>query len=175
MAFYKNCNIAEDGRTESYRFSVESKSDKDLLGLKKDINLRNKYLRENARRMKEKYGTDRALMYLKVRKLERVKLMARGERAYWAREDFQHCRAYDSSLPHKYATYFDVYVHTDWTNQRVLETEIQEGLTASQQAAIAKAGYEEAMFKAQQAKLLREKYGIVSYYSKDGVKYESEK
>lgn len=175
MAYYKNCEIAEDGRTESYRFSVRSKSDKDLLALKKDVNLRNKFLRANARRMKDKYGTDRALMYLKIRKLERVKLMARGPRAVWARADMQHCRAYDSSLPHQYAMYFDVYVLTDWTSQRVLETEIQEGLSPSQQAAIARAGYEEAMFKAQQARLLREKYGIVSYYSKDGVRYESKK
>lgn len=163
MAFYKTCNYVHDARTNSYRFTVESKSDLDLAGLKQDISIRNRGIRQYAREAKEKYGTDRAMLYLKNAKLERVKLMARGPRSYWAKKNNFHPRFYDQSLPHHYATYFDVYVHTDWTNQHVLETEIREGLTPGQQAAIRQAEYNEAMFACQQARMLREKYGIVSY------------
>ena len=168
MAFYKLCDLSTDARTDSYRFSVESKADKTLLALKEDISRRNKGIRQSAREM----PLDMANRFLKRTKLERVKLMARGPRAYWAQRNGFHNRYYDTSLPHDYAVYFDVYVLTDWTAQRVLETEVQDGLSPSQQAAIARAGYEAALFKSQQARLLREKYGIVSIYTPTGVKYE---
>jgi len=173
MAFYKNCNVEDWARTDSYRFSVQSKFDKDLLALKRDIRRRNKHIRQYARETKEKYGLDRVNMYLDRVKLERVKLQARGPRTYWAKRNGFHNRFYDQSLPHDYAVYYDVYVLNDWTAQQILNTELREGLTSSQQAAISRSQREEAMFAVQQARLLREKYGIVSYGSPRGTRYET--
>ena len=173
MAFYKNCNVEDWARTDSYRFTVQSKFDSDLLALKKDIRRRNKGIRQYAREIKDKYGLDRATMYLDRVKLERVKLQARGPRTYHALYDCLHPRSYDQSLPHKYAVYYDVYVLNDWTAQQILNTEIREGLSASQQAAISKSRRDEAMFAVQQARMLREKYGIVSFGSPKGTRYES--
>ena len=45
--------------------------------------------------------------------LMRVSCMARGPRARHAKAMGYHPRAYDQSLPHRFAKYFDVYYHRD--------------------------------------------------------------
>ncbi len=90
MAYIKEGRI----ETMAYRFTVNTKDDKRLIKLKELVKQNNKYAR--------KY---------KHIPIIRVSLMARGERKKWAVLEGHNPRYYDQSLPHKYATHFDVYVN----------------------------------------------------------------
>jgi len=138
MAFYKSCLKSDDARCEDYRFSVESSNDADLLKLKADIFRRNKGIRKYIREVAE-YDKDRALELMKRPngyRISRVRLMPRGHRVGPAMKDFGYPRAYDSYLPKKYATYFDVYVGPDTHAEYMFRDQIENDLTPGEQARI---------------------------------------
>ena len=138
MAFYKSCLKSDDARCEDYRFSVESVNDTDLVALKKDIFRRNKGIRSYIREVAE-YDKDRALELMKRPngyRISRVRIMPRGHRVHYAMKDFGYPRAYDSYLPMKYATYFDVYVGPDTHAEYMFRDQIENNLTPGEQAKI---------------------------------------
>ena len=138
MAFYKSCLQSDEPRCEDYRFSVESTNDKDLLKIKEDISKRNKRIRSYIREVAE-YDKDRALKLLKRPdgyRISRVRLMPRGHRVGPAMKDFGYPRAYDSYLPKKYASYFDVYVGPDTHAEYMFRDQIENNLTPGEQAEI---------------------------------------
>jgi len=96
----------ENRGSTRYMFSVGEKDNPLLLGLKRKCAAHNKYIRSRA----YKYGWDMNDSWIT---LMRVSLMARGPRAIHAKAMGYHPRAYDQSLPHKFAKYFDVYYHKD--------------------------------------------------------------
>ena len=101
MAIYKS-----NHKTMDYRFTVTDKNDPDLLALKQLVRQRNK-----------RVGNE----YYRIPRLK-VSLRARGNRKQHAINDGLSSRAYDQQLPHKYASYFDVYVsevHTPYTPQQL--------------------------------------------------------
>ena len=107
------------GRTTEYRGTVTSKTDPDLVALKRSVADHNANVRSSARRWNKVYNHQ---------KLLRVTLMARGPR----RVDGQriHHNA-DSCLQHEYADHWDVYVHEDGSNTHELKRELDMGLTPS--------------------------------------------
>lgn len=131
------CNY--DNRSSfDYIFSVYTKDDPDLIALKKRVAENNKFIRTFARRHK---NVRDSIVFKKVR------LMARGPRRIWAKQDFQYSRfgtypQYDASLPHKYAEYFDVYCGEDRDALIDLKREINEGLTRSQYNKICELEYQ---------------------------------
>ena len=96
----------ENRDSTRYMFSVGEKDNPLLLGLKRKCAAHNKYIRSRA----YKYGWDMNDSWIT---LMRVSCMARGPRAIHAKAMGYHPRAYDQSLPHKFAKYFDVYYHRD--------------------------------------------------------------
>ena len=96
----------ENRGSTRYMFSVGEKDNPLLLGLKRKCAAHNKYIRSRA----YKYGWDMNDSWIT---LMRVSCMARGPRAIHAKAMGYHPRAYDQSLPHKFAKYFDVYYHKD--------------------------------------------------------------
>ena len=169
---YKTCRDGSN-RTSDYMFTVTSKDDQNILRLKRDVRIHNKHIRDFTRKMKEKYGVDRALKYLEYSTLRRVRLMARGPRAVHAVADGYFARSYDQTLPHKYAESFDVYAGDDSTAMYHFYNEIKDGITQAQQAAISKMLAERARFQCMQAQELEKKYGIKSYGTREGTKYVS--
>ena len=133
MANYKLSRYKDDARTTNYIFTVKDKKDPDLLALKENIIRHNKGNRNYVREVAKKYGRDRALQYMNHSKLQRVSLMARGPRTVPALKDGFHRRSYDQSLPHKYATHFDVYIHTDSYSQFKLNEQIKLNITPGEQ------------------------------------------
>ena len=129
MAWYKNCDLGE-ARTPDYRFSVTSKDDPMLLALKEDISRHNKEIRARLREDNRKADND------PYNSILRVRLMARGPRAMYAKLDGRYARAYDSFIPHKYAKYFDVYAGTDSNAIWRFNYEMENGLTPGQHALI---------------------------------------
>ncbi len=107
--------------TTSYRMTVTSKDDPNLLALKKLIAEQNKQIRNYARQSGRTFDTP-----IKV-----VRLMARGKRK-GADGKLLHPNA-QTTLQHQYAERFDVYVNTSWDAQRALEEELRTGMTASEQ------------------------------------------
>ncbi len=112
---YKGANWPEHGMimmnhenrcSNSYKFSVKDKNDPLILALKKRCVEHNKYTRKTA----YKYGWNMNDGWLSLR---RITLKARGPRAIHAKAMGYHPRAYDQSLPHRFAKYFDVYYHED--------------------------------------------------------------
>lgn len=132
MSFIKNM----DNRFSfDYRFSVTTKTDDDLISLRKMISEFNERYRKGSR-MRGKCLTGSLL---------RVSIMARGPRAVHARRDYNYpgaARAYDSSLPHQYAEYFDVYVHEDSDAMYYFRKELETGLTRANQRKISDLKYE---------------------------------
>lgn len=97
MANYKNTNMRKSdtgtyNRTDTYRFTIQDKSDPELANLKLSVREYNKQVRKHPWLGEPK----------------RVMLMARGPRRK-ANGSMIHFNA-DQSLRHKYATHFDVYV-----------------------------------------------------------------
>lgn len=127
MAEYKLCSIASwNGnrmRTEAYQFTVESLDDPLLVALKKEIARNNKAMRALARQTGREYY---------AHNLKRVRVMPRGPRVEAAWGDYKSRRAYDSYLPIRHATHFDVYVQKDDKVYKLIR-ELQTGLTPGMQ------------------------------------------
>ena len=130
----------ENHNLDTYRFTITGKDAIALKNLKEQIAKHNKGIRERARARGE-YKPDWNKNWTS---LLRVKLQARGPRAVHARADYgpNGSRRYDCSLPHRYATHYDVYVLQDTSSNWVLRREIEEGLTPSQQREVDRLQYE---------------------------------
>jgi len=113
------CNFG-NRETLAYTFSVYTKDDPDLIALKKRVREHNARSRSRARSTGSmQYSAD----------LLAVRLMPRGPRSIWAKQQQRHPRAFDSYLPHEYADYFDVYCSEDRDATEALRVEIEEGMT----------------------------------------------
>ena len=126
MAWYKLCDNGET-RTSDYRFSVKTKSDPMLLGLKQNIALHNKEVRKRLR--EENRETDNKYEWYS---LMRVRIMSRGPRAVHAVANGLYPRAYDSFIPHELAEYFDVYAGIDSYANYKFNEEIRYGASKSE-------------------------------------------
>lgn len=112
MSYIKNFS----NRTSfAYQFSVDNKQDEDLIVLQERVRAHNEMVRKMCRRFNRVSSYD---------KLQKVSLMARGPRLHEGRR-------YNTSLPHKYAVYFDVYLLEDNDAFLSLKREIVEGYTPS--------------------------------------------
>lgn len=116
MAYIRNMNKRS---TLNYRFSIDSKDDEQLIELRNMIAKHN----ENVRTFARKIGSNYAKY---VGDLQRVRIQGRGPRRHDG-------RYYLHSLPHKYATSFDVYVDVDKDAMEALRVEIIEGYTPAMQ------------------------------------------
>jgi len=104
-------------RTPAYVFTVDSLDDPTLQQLRANCKQHNKSVRAYFKKHKElanSWSKRNAL------RLMRVAVMPRGPRRAPARKDFgyrkcSHYSHYDSYLPSKYATHFDVYYRPDTT------------------------------------------------------------
>lgn len=105
--------MSKTKRTTSYVFTADPLSVEDMQRIelvKKSVKSINDTTRQSYRwavRRAEYHGTPTP----KMPPLYRVRLMARGPRRVNARADGLHRTAYDSSLPQRYATHFDIYIH----------------------------------------------------------------
>jgi len=124
-------------RTEDYRFTVTDLRDFELAQLKEAAKTHNKAVRKAVRdgTAKIREDGDRDYSMPKV-SLMRVHIMPRGPRTEASVQDFSRRRAYDSYLPQKHATHFDVYFREDSHNNHVLREEMRTGLTSSQQSKV---------------------------------------
>ena len=106
-------DLTMTNRTTSYIFTADPLSAADMQQIaivKKTVRASNKLAMFNykwACKRAEYNGTPMP----KKPAQYRVRLMGRGPRRIHAKADGRHRTAYDSSLPQKYATRFDVYVH----------------------------------------------------------------
>lgn len=116
MAYIRNMGKRS---TLNYRFSIDSKDDKQLAELRKMISDHNSRVRKYARLIGTEFKSY-------VPDLQRVRIQGRGPRRHDGRN-------YLHSLPHKYATSFDVYVDVDKDAMEALRIEIIEGFTPAMQ------------------------------------------
>ena len=129
MAEYKLSSMDDYGsklRTNNYRFTVTSRDDPHLAALRKEVKRNNKAMRALARQTGHEYYAN----YLK-----RVRLMPRGPRVEAAWSDYRSRRAYDSYLPMRHATHFDVYVQQDDKAYQLIQ-ELRYGITPGVRAKI---------------------------------------
>jgi len=123
MAEYKMSSVADAYgcklRTPNYRFTIESLNDPHLAALRKEVKRNNKAIRALARQTGREYYANG---------LKRVRLMPRGPRVEAAWTDYKSRRAYDSYLPMRHATHFDVYVQDDDKAYQLVQ-EIRYGIT----------------------------------------------
>lgn len=137
MAWYKH-NSDGTLRTEDYKFTVKCLDDPELRQLRDVVAAHNKEVRKDARR--NQFGRGEYI----ANRLMRVRIMPRGPRRehaardYAGRGSFRSSAAYDSYLPMRYGTSFDVYVGQDTQARYVLQRELQTGLTPGMQAKIAR-------------------------------------
>ena len=90
-------------RSLNYRFTTDSKTDPTVLELKERVKAHNADLR----RAKSRFNS----VHISSLRFKRVVLKARGPRKTAAILDgYKSAKAYQSYLPHKHATHFDVYV-----------------------------------------------------------------
>ena len=135
MAWYKH-NSDGTLRTEDYKFTVKDLNDPELRVLRQVVANHNKQVRKDARR--NQFGRGEYI----ANRLMRVRIMPRGARREHARKDypgygsFRSSAAYDSYLPMRYGTSFDVYVGRDTTAAYRMQRELQTGLTPGMQAKI---------------------------------------
>ena len=133
-------------RSKSYKFTVASKDDKNLIELKNTIAKQNANVRKHARTYE---------MISDYDKLYTVRLMARGPRRWHTKyhpataryfkgaysipqhQKLLHSNA-DSNLNHRFAEEFDVYVHHDRHALDKLKHEIETGQTPGVQRKIEK-------------------------------------
>ena len=136
---------ADNHNLDSYKFTITGKDAVALKTLKKQIKAHNAKIRERARTRGE-FKPDWNKNWTS---LLRVKLQARGPRAIHARADFgpNRARAYDCSLPHRYALHFDVYLLQDTTGNHILKREIETGQSPSVQRKIDKLQWEARMLE----------------------------
>lgn len=153
-------------RTSAYRGTVTSKNDSSLLAIKSDTHARNKNAREYIKRYFKIHGKTPAFI-----NLERVQLMARGPRTKHSLNDFGTRRSYDQSLPHRYATHYDVYVRRDSYAEWLLQYQLENNLTPSQWNYIQKMQRRKMWLEVEMAKELRKK-GIQSFGTRTGTKYK---
>lgn len=111
-------------RSEAYVFTVGSLDDPTLLALRKEIKRHNKAMRALARQTGQEYYADR---------LKRIRVMPRGPRVEAAWDDYKSRKAYDSYLPMRHGTHFDIYIQDDDKAYK-LKTELRHGLTPGVQA-----------------------------------------
>jgi hypothetical protein len=145
------CNF-DNRSTMAYRFSVYTKDDKDLIALKERVKKNNELVRTRSRKHGFVYG-----------EILRIRLMSRGPRRIWAKQDFDHPSyysgtfgQYDAYLPHRYAEYFDVYVDQDSDAEDVLRTELKTGMTRSMQQKKSRLEFEARMIEWEGKQRLRE-------------------
>ena len=110
-------------RTKAFQFTTEDRNDPRISELKNEIKFVNKLSRE---------ATRHAYYNKHVHALWRVRLMPRGARVEAAWSDYKSRRAYDSYLPIRHGTRFDVYVHRDTTGEWMMQRELDTGLTPGQ-------------------------------------------
>jgi hypothetical protein len=157
-------------RTEDYRFTVTDLRDFELQQLKEAAKVHNKAVREAVRSGKAVVKTySNSQDYSKPRvSLMRVHIMPRGPRAEAAKKDYDYTAwqsgrygQYDSYLPQRHATHFDVYFREDTHNNGALQVEQETGLRPGQQALIHKLDTEKWQLEMAQRETLR-KNGVVS-------------
>ena len=123
---YRRCKVEGEVRTGDYIGTVTSKDDPMLLAIKADVKDRNKIARKWRRNHYKRTGKH----YDSVR-IERIQLMARGPRTKHSLKDFGCRRAYDQSLPHRYATHWDVYkradTHAEYHDRAMIERDLTPG------------------------------------------------
>ncbi len=121
--------------TTSYRMTVTSKDDPNLLALKKLVAHENKAIRSWAR-ISKKLPTQPLLV---------VRLMARGKRLDSKGKPL-HPNA-QVTLQHKYAERFDVYINVALDAMRALEAELETGMTAHEQRKVRNLEHEALIIK----------------------------
>ena len=105
--------MTKNNRTTSYIFTADPLSAADM----QQIEIVKKTVRASNKLAMFNYTWARARAAYRCEPMPpkppqyRVRLMGRGPRRIHAKADGRHRTAYDSSLPQKYATRFDVYVH----------------------------------------------------------------
>jgi hypothetical protein len=105
--------MIKNNRTTSYVFTADPQSVADM----QQIEIVKKAVKSinDSTRLSHKYAIRRAEYYgeplPKAPKIYRVRLMGRGPRRSAAIADGQRRCAYDSSLPQRHATHFDIYIH----------------------------------------------------------------
>jgi len=162
-------------RTEDYRFTVTDLRDFELQQLKKAAKTHNERVRAAARSGEAVVKSWSNMNDYSVPKvsLMRVHIMPRGPRAVAAKLDYPAHKtacAYQSYLPQRHATHFDVYFREDIYNNDILRQEIETGLTSAQQRKVAQARYEVMLAEMEAAKKLREA-GIVTVHTPNGKEY----
>ena len=166
--FFKSCDKPEESRTDGYVFSVISKDDPGLVALRAEVKRHNK----TSRKLLREYWESRGKMpdvcdgcY----SIQRVSIMARGARAKWAKKDGLYPRSYDSSLPHKYAEYFDVYRNIDSYAMYNFRREQSEGFSLHQLKKLDDAAYAisnvrwEQVHKLMKAELFESQWDALQY------------
>jgi outer membrane lipoprotein-sorting protein len=105
--------MIKSNRTTTYVFTADPQSVADMQQI--EIVKRSVKSINDSARLSFKYATRRAEYHgnplPKEPKLYRVRLMSRGPRRSAAIADGKRKWAYDSSLPQRHATHFDVYIH----------------------------------------------------------------
>ena len=159
MSEYKLCEkCGWDGsklRTDAYQFTITSLDDPKLADLRKETKRHNKAMRALARQTGYEYYAER---------LKRVRIMPRGPRAVHAAADYpNHSRggAYDSYLPMRYGTHFDVYIQRDDKIYELLN-ELRTGLRPGDRAALKKFEREEWNLQAKHNKMMEDR-GLYKY------------
>ena len=154
---------------QTYKFTVTSKNDPQLLKLKKLVAEHNATQRSIAR----KYNRSSAMNY----NLLRVALYARGPRTYRIKGEprarLLHPNAF-SNLQHKYATRFDVYIHKDRHTEAILDRELTTGLTVSEQRRVDKIENDRILAKLEDESNLK-KQGIYTLQTKNDYGYSETK
>ena len=154
---YKLPINGDEFRSVDYRGTVKSKHDPDLLAIKENVRAINKH-----RRAVIKQHFDRLCEMPRYCSLMRVQLMARGPRTIPALTEGYSPRSFDQSLPHKYATHFDVYVREDTYAMWRMEYQLTNGLTPGQHALIEKMETKKRLLEMDMFKELRAN-GIQAY------------
>lgn len=171
-------------RTEDYRFTVTDLRDFELQQLKEAAKTHNKAVREAVRSGKAVIRTysNRDDWSMPKVSLMRVHIMPRGPRASSAKKDFDHTTwysgrygQYDSYLPQKHATHFDVYYRVDTHADSKLALEMETGLTPGQQAKVDSAMYDQMMFESAMNQELRAAGIVWSYENGRKVYISKEK
>ena len=111
-----------------YRFSTSDKNNPHVIYLRKNAAYWNEVRRRNAKLK----GTDPDVIT--------VRLMPRGSRVGPSLKDYGNRRSYDSYLPMKYGTHYDVYVYDtkDWSRWTSYSRGFDDGMAKAKQDMINK-------------------------------------
>lgn len=163
---YKLPIYKDEYRSPDYIGTVTSKNDPSLLNMRKNMRASNANARKYIRSYYERTGE-----MPKFIKIERIQLMARGPRTKHSLNDFGTRRSYDQSLPHRYATHFDVYRRRDTYAEWLFQYLMDHNLTPSQFNLIQQMERKKMWIEVDIARELRKK-GIASYGTRTGTRYE---